>query len=52
MIERVPRRYLRDRKRAAAQALDLERINQAVGELNAEAADVLDYQAVLCTTAR
>ena len=44
-IERVLRRYLRDRSRAAAHARDLTRINRAAQRLNAEAADVLDYQA-------
>jgi metal-responsive CopG/Arc/MetJ family transcriptional regulator len=44
-IERVLRRYLRERARAAAQARDLELINAAAGRLNLEAADVLDYQA-------
>jgi metal-responsive CopG/Arc/MetJ family transcriptional regulator len=46
-IERVLRRYLCDRARAAAHARDLTRINQAAERLNAEAADVLDYQASL-----
>jgi metal-responsive CopG/Arc/MetJ family transcriptional regulator len=44
-IERVLRRYLRDRSRAALQARDLERINNAAVRLNSEAAEVLDYQA-------
>jgi metal-responsive CopG/Arc/MetJ family transcriptional regulator len=44
-IERVLRRYLRDRSRAALQARDLERINKAAERLNLEAAEVLDYQA-------
>jgi len=44
-IERVLRRYLRERARAQAHARDLERINQAADRLNSEAADVLDYQA-------
>jgi len=44
-IERVPRKYLRERAKAAAQARDLERINGAADRLNVEAADVLDYQA-------
>ncbi|MGA2965576.1 MAG: ribbon-helix-helix protein, CopG family [Terriglobales bacterium] len=43
-IERVLRRYLRERVRAQANARDLERINQAAERLNAEADDVLDYQ--------
>ena len=44
-IERVLREFLRERARAAVQARDLERINGAAGRLNAEAADVLEYQA-------
>jgi metal-responsive CopG/Arc/MetJ family transcriptional regulator len=44
-IERVLRRYLLARERRALQARDLERINQAAGRLNSEAADVLEYQA-------
>jgi metal-responsive CopG/Arc/MetJ family transcriptional regulator len=44
-IERVLRRYLRERARAALHAQDLERINRAADRLNLEAADVLDYQA-------
>jgi metal-responsive CopG/Arc/MetJ family transcriptional regulator len=44
-IERVLRRYLRNRSRAALQARDLERINNAADRLNSEAAEVLDYQA-------
>jgi len=44
-IERVLRKYLRERAKAAAQARDLERINAAADRLNGEAADVLDYQA-------
>jgi metal-responsive CopG/Arc/MetJ family transcriptional regulator len=44
-IERVLRRYLRQRAKAALQALDLERINNAAERLNLEAAEVLDYQA-------
>lgn len=44
-IERVLRRYLRERARAQAHARDLERINQATDRLNSEASDVLDYQA-------
>jgi len=45
VIERVLRRYLRERARAMAQARDLELINKAADRLNLEAADVLDYQA-------
>jgi metal-responsive CopG/Arc/MetJ family transcriptional regulator len=44
-IERVLRRYLRERAKAALQARDLERINEAAERLNLEAAEVLDYQA-------
>ncbi|MGH9498750.1 MAG: ribbon-helix-helix protein, CopG family [Terriglobales bacterium] len=44
-IERVLREFLRERARAALQARDLERINAASGRLNAEAFDVLEYQA-------
>lgn len=44
-IERVLRKYLQERAKAAAQARDLERINSAADRLNVEAADVLDYQA-------
>lgn len=43
-IERVLRGYLTQRARAAAQAQELDRINRAVERLNAEAADVLEYQ--------
>jgi metal-responsive CopG/Arc/MetJ family transcriptional regulator len=43
-IERVLREFLRERARAAVQARDLERINAAAQRLNAEAADVLEYQ--------
>jgi metal-responsive CopG/Arc/MetJ family transcriptional regulator len=45
-IERVLRRYLRERARAAVQARDLERINAASERLNTEAADVMEYQAL------
>jgi metal-responsive CopG/Arc/MetJ family transcriptional regulator len=44
-IERVLRNYLRERARNAAHARDLDRINSAADELNAEAMDVLRYQA-------
>jgi len=44
-IERVLRRHFRRKERAAAQARDIERINAAAGRLNAEAEDVLEYQA-------
>jgi metal-responsive CopG/Arc/MetJ family transcriptional regulator len=43
-IERVLRKYLRDRSRAALHARDLARINRAADRLNAEASDVLEYQ--------
>lgn len=43
-IERVLRRFLRDKARAEAQAHDLERINRSAERLNLEAADVLEYQ--------
>lgn len=45
-IERVLRRYLAERARAARNARDLELINRFADELNAEAADVLRYQAL------
>ena len=44
-IEAVLRRFLKSRARAEIEALDLQRINRASDRLNAEAADVLDYQA-------
>ena len=44
-IERVLRKYLRDRARADLNAQDLARINRAADVLNLEASDVLDYQA-------
>jgi metal-responsive CopG/Arc/MetJ family transcriptional regulator len=43
-IERVLRRYLRERSRAALHARDLARINRAADQLNLEAAEVLEYQ--------
>ncbi len=43
-IERVLRRYVRDRRRAALHSRDLARINRAAERLNREAADVLEYQ--------
>jgi len=46
-IEKVLRRYLRERERAAVQARDLERINRAAEQLNSEAADVMDYQTIV-----
>ena len=42
-VERVLRRYLRERARATAS--DLRLINRAAKRLNSEAADVLGYQA-------
>jgi len=45
VIERVLRRYLRERARVAAEARDLVLLNDAADSLNLEAADVLDYQA-------
>jgi metal-responsive CopG/Arc/MetJ family transcriptional regulator len=44
VIEYALRRYLTERTRARIQARDLEQLNRAADELNAEAADVLDYQ--------
>ena len=44
-IEAVLRRFLRSRARAEIEARDLKRINQASERLNAEAAEILDYQA-------
>lgn len=44
-LERVLRRYLRERARAALQARDLERLNRAADRLNIEAAEVLEFQA-------
>jgi metal-responsive CopG/Arc/MetJ family transcriptional regulator len=44
-IERVLRKYLRDRQRAAAHERDLTRLNRAADRLNLEASDVLEYQA-------
>ncbi len=43
-IERVLRSYLRQRARERLQARDLSRLNQAARRLNAEAADVIEYQ--------
>jgi metal-responsive CopG/Arc/MetJ family transcriptional regulator len=45
VIENVLRQYLREKARAAIHARDLELINAAADRLNAEANDVLDYQA-------
>ena len=44
VIERVLRRYLRERERNAAEARDLALLNDAADRLNLEAAEVLDYQ--------
>lgn len=44
VIERVLRRYLREKARTATQARDLVLLNDAADSLNLEAADVLDYQ--------
>jgi metal-responsive CopG/Arc/MetJ family transcriptional regulator len=43
-IERVLRKYIRDRRRAALHTRDLASINRAAERLNREAADVLAYQ--------
>jgi metal-responsive CopG/Arc/MetJ family transcriptional regulator len=45
-IERILRRYLRERAKAALHARDLELINRATDQLNKEAENVLDYQAM------
>jgi metal-responsive CopG/Arc/MetJ family transcriptional regulator len=44
-IERVLRKYIRERRRAALHTRDMTRINRAADRLNREAADVLEYQA-------
>jgi len=44
LIERVLRAYFRERARWKIHSRDLERINAAADRLNAEAADVLEYQ--------
>jgi metal-responsive CopG/Arc/MetJ family transcriptional regulator len=44
VIEHALRRYLSEHARARVQARDLEQLNRAADELNAEAAGVLDYQ--------
>ena len=44
-IEAVLAQYLRRRTRAQLEARDLELINKAADELNAEVEDVLRYQA-------
>lgn len=43
-IERVLRGYLRRRARAVERERELERLNNAAEHLNAEVADVLEYQ--------
>jgi metal-responsive CopG/Arc/MetJ family transcriptional regulator len=45
-IERVLRLYFRQQKRAAIAARDIRLINAAAEQLNAEAEDVLKYQAL------
>jgi len=44
VIEQALRHYLSEHARTRVQARDLEQLNRAADELNAEAADVLDYQ--------
>ncbi|MDP2957925.1 MAG: hypothetical protein Q8N53_15970 [Longimicrobiales bacterium] len=44
-IERVLRRHFRRRARGVAQAQDLERLNAGADRLNAEMAQVLEFQA-------
>ena len=43
-IERVLRAFVRRQERARADARDLALLNRHAEQLNAEAADVLDYQ--------
>ena len=45
LIERVLRRHFRRRKWATEQARDVERLNAASPRLNAEMAEVLEFQA-------
>jgi metal-responsive CopG/Arc/MetJ family transcriptional regulator len=45
LIERILRKYLRDRRRIALHSRDLQRLNRAADRLNREVADVLEYQA-------
>jgi metal-responsive CopG/Arc/MetJ family transcriptional regulator len=45
-IERALREYLREQARAKVEARDLELINKAADELEAEVEDVLRYQAI------
>ena len=44
-IDRVLRAYVRRRARAEAEATDLALLNRHAAQLNAQAADVLEYQA-------
>lgn len=44
LIERVLRKYLREKTRNELHARDVKLINAAAERLNAEATDVLDYQ--------
>ena len=44
VIESIVRHYLRERTRREVQVRDLDRLNKAAERLNAEAADVLEYQ--------
>lgn len=44
LIEDILRGYFRERSRRRTYARDLERINAATDRLNAEAADVMEYQ--------
>jgi metal-responsive CopG/Arc/MetJ family transcriptional regulator len=45
LIEHVLRNYFRERTCRKTHARDLQRINAAADRLNAEAAEVLEYQA-------
>ena len=44
-MERLLRKYLKDRQRASIHARDLELLNRAADRLNREAEGVLEYQA-------
>jgi metal-responsive CopG/Arc/MetJ family transcriptional regulator len=44
LIERILRKYLKERRRSALHSRDIVRINRAAERLNREAADVLEYQ--------
>jgi len=46
VIETVLRAYFREKERKKLNQRDLERINAAADSLNAEAADVLEYQSL------